>query len=120
VYQQGRRAKLRAVPSLPSEPPSTAVEDAVRRQLNTLPGATDRPGLAAGALAMARILDNPLAVPQQPAAAGQLFSILATLGKGSHRRGQLAVVKAMTASTDRPGQTGNGTVLPDDTIEPTE
>jgi hypothetical protein len=49
---------------------------------------------------MARILDNPLAVRKQPAAAGQLFAILATLGKGSHRRGKLAVVKAMTASED--------------------
>jgi hypothetical protein len=37
---------------------------------------------------------------QQPAAAGQLFAVLAMLGKGSHRRGKLAVVKAMTASAD--------------------
>jgi hypothetical protein len=34
--------------------------------LDALPGAAERPGLAAGALAMAKILDNPLAVPQQP------------------------------------------------------
>jgi hypothetical protein len=70
------------VPSLPVEPASRTVEEAVRRGLDALPGATERPGLAAGALAMVRILDNPLAVPQQPAAAGQLFSILAMLGKG--------------------------------------
>lgn len=68
----------------------------MRRQLDALPAASNRPGLAAGALAMARILDNPLAVPQQPAAAGQLFSILNALSKGSHHRGKLAVVKAMT------------------------
>jgi hypothetical protein len=52
---------------------------------------------------MARILDDPLALAQHPAAMARLSEALATLGKGSNqRRGKLALVKAMT-TTDVPG-----------------
>jgi hypothetical protein len=46
-----------------------------------------RPGLAAVALALARVMDDPKAVNQQPAAAKVLVTVLDQLGKGSVRRG---------------------------------
>jgi hypothetical protein len=56
-----------------------------------------RKGAAQAALAMARILDNPLALAQQPAAAMRLTTILEELRRGSARRkGRLASVQAMT------------------------
>ena len=57
-----------------------------------------RPGLAQAALAMARILDNPRAVNQQPAAAKVLAVMLEKLRSVSARgrRGGLAVVRTMT------------------------
>jgi hypothetical protein len=57
-----------------------------------------RPGLAQAALAMARILDNPRAVNQQPAAAKVLGALLDKLRSGSARspRGNLALVETMT------------------------
>lgn len=71
-YQRDHRAKqLQAVPA--PEPVSsgvvTPVVDAVQAEIDASPIAGQRPGLAAIALAMARILDNPHAIPQQPAAA---------------------------------------------------
>jgi hypothetical protein len=46
---------------------------------------------------MARILDNPKAIAQQPQAAARLTTILEDLRKGSARRkGRLASVQAMT------------------------
>ena len=57
-----------------------------------------RPGLAAAALALARLLDNPKAVNQQPAAAKTLASLLDKLWSvsASGCRGNLALVKSMT------------------------
>lgn len=77
--------------------------EAVRKELALLSTPETKPGLAAGCLAMARILDDPLALAQHPAAMARLSEALATLGKGSNqRRGKLALVKAMT-TTDVPG-----------------
>jgi hypothetical protein len=64
-----------------------------------LAGLTDaRPGLAAAALALARVMDNPRAVSSHPPAAKVLAGLLDALHKGSAqgRRGSLAVVKSMT------------------------
>lgn len=57
-----------------------------------------RPGLAQVALAMSRILDNPKAVSQQPAAAKVLASLLDKLRSASARgrSSNLAVVRTMT------------------------
>jgi hypothetical protein len=57
-----------------------------------------RPGLAQIALALARLLDNPKAVNQQPAAAKVLAALLDKLRSASARgrRGGLAVVRTMT------------------------
>jgi Protein of unknown function (DUF4236) len=64
-----------------------------------LAGLTEaRPGLAQAALAIARLLDNPRAVNQQPAAAKVLVSLLDRLRSASAHghRGRLAVVRTMT------------------------
>ena len=60
-------------------------------------GAHSRPGLAAAAIAMARILDNPKAVSSQPPAAKVLSALLDKLRSASGgRSGRLAVVRSMT------------------------
>lgn len=79
---------------------SESVLEAVRRELALLSTPATKPGLAAGALAMAKILDDPLALAQHPAAMARLAEVLATLGKGANsRRGKLAAVKAMTTAS---------------------
>jgi hypothetical protein len=59
-----------------------------------------RPGLAQVALALARILDNPRAVNQQPTAAKVLARVLEELRSVSAkgRQGGLAVVRAMAGN----------------------
>jgi hypothetical protein len=71
------------------------VESGVEAEIAGLTEA--RPGLAQMALALARIMDNPKAVNQQPAAAKVLISMLEKLRSASPagRRG-LAVVREMT------------------------
>jgi hypothetical protein len=72
------------------------VESGVEAELAGLADA--RPGLAQTALALARIMDNPMAVNQQPAAAKVLAILLDKLSSASvrGRRGNLAVVRTMT------------------------
>lgn len=75
---------------------STAVREAVQAQLDEL-GVTDsRPGLSAIALKLAELLDNPLALPQHPAAAGRLVELIGRLSKERQRHGRLAAVRSMT------------------------
>src|ERR1700741_3875543 len=62
-----------------------AVESAVRDEIGGL-AAQARPGLAQATLAIARILDNPKAVNQQPAAAKVLAALLDKLLSASARR----------------------------------
>ncbi|WP_375485111.1 hypothetical protein [uncultured Mycobacterium sp.] len=98
-YQQGyRQRKL-----LPETAPVAAddpgpVELAVQAELDNLPAPTDRPGVAAAALAMARLLDNPRAVGSQPSAAKVLAGLLRDLRSASvrGRYGRLKVVREMT------------------------
>jgi hypothetical protein len=105
IAPPGRRPKgapapvpVVAVPQLSSEP--GGAEQAVLEELALLTSAETRKGAAQAAIALARILDNPLALPQQPQAAAKLVAILDDLRKGSARRkGRLASVQAMT----RPG-----------------
>jgi hypothetical protein len=53
---------------------------------------------------MARILDNPLALAQQPSAAAKLTGILEELRKGSARKkGRLASVQQMTRTDSATG-----------------
>ena len=112
-YQRNRYRRRRGLPlDPPDHPPlkvvsseglreAGPVESAVQAELHTLDAASDRPGLAQAALALARILDNPKAINQQPAAAKVLAGLLGELRKGSaqRRRGNLALVKSMTTSS---------------------
>ena len=76
------------------------VERAVKDEIGGL-AAEARPGLAQVALAMARLLDNPKAVNQQPAAAKVLAAMLEKLHSASaRRRGGLALVRTMTTPSD--------------------
>ena len=76
-----------------------ATERAVLEELATLTSAETRKSVAAGALVMARILDNPVALAQQPQAYAKLMAAMEELRKGSARRkGRLASVQAMTKS----------------------
>jgi hypothetical protein len=73
------------------------VEEAVRLEIADLTQAQARPGLAQTALALARIMDNPKATNQQPAAASKLTEILDKLHKGADaRKSRLASVRQMT------------------------
>ena len=78
VYFRERRASQSAQTSDPGP-----VEVAVEAEIAALAGA--RPGLAQAAIAMARIIDNPKAVNQQPAAAKVLVTLLDKLGSASAR-----------------------------------
>jgi hypothetical protein len=88
-----RRLRWWSVPSVVVPGP---VEIGVSEEIDGL-AAQARPGLAQAALALARILDNPKAVNQQPAAAKVLISMLEKLRSASPagRRG-LAVVRELT------------------------
>ncbi len=72
----------------------------VQAELDAASAAAERPGLAAIALALAAILDEPKHVAAQPAAARQLVAVLNTLAKRISRRGKLALVKSMTTVND--------------------
>jgi hypothetical protein len=70
-------------------------------QLDDVLGVADaRPALVQTALALARIMDNPKATNQQPAAAKVPAAMLEKLHSASARgrRGNLSVVKSMTSS----------------------
>ncbi len=104
-YQKARRRikpkrkPLAAVPSIASiniEP--GRVETAVISEIAMLSAASKRPGLVEGALAMARLLDNPLCTPQYASAMRRLQDALAELHQGADaKRGWLADVKGMTS-----------------------
>ena len=72
------------------------VESGVAAEIDGL-ASEARPGLAQVALALARVLDNPKAVNQQPAAAKVLVALLEKLLSASARGrlGGLSVVRTM-------------------------
>jgi hypothetical protein len=81
----------------PDTPQAGAVEAAVELEITGLAQAEARPGLAQAALALARIMDNPKAISQQPAASKSLAEILDKLRKGADaRKSRLASVRSMT------------------------
>jgi hypothetical protein len=95
-----RRALRNVTPVSPDEVATEfpgPVEAAVNDEIGGL-AADARPGLAQTALALARIMDNPKAVNQQPAAAKVLAALLEKLHSASARgrRGSLSVVRSMT------------------------
>lgn len=73
------------------------VEQGVIDALAKVPAAVDaRPDLAASALAMARIQDNPLFTAQATNAAARQLTIMGDLMKGSTKKRKLAAVRQMT------------------------
>jgi hypothetical protein len=72
------------------------VEFGVRAELDGLALAEQRPALVAIAYALARVLDDPAAIPQHPTAAHRLAETLDKLSKGSRGRTRLASVQQMT------------------------
>jgi hypothetical protein len=90
-------------PANMADEPANSVAAAVQSEIDAL-GSAARPGLAAAALALARILDNPKAVSTQPAAAAKLSDLLEQLRKNSNgRKSKLATVRAMTSANAKTG-----------------
>lgn len=86
------------------EPVAGPVESAVQAELEGLAQATARPGLTQTAFALARIMDNPKATNQQPAAAAKLADILDKLRKGADvGKSRLASVRSMTRPNTQTG-----------------
>lgn len=76
-------------------------ERATLDELGTLTSAGTRKAIAEAAISMARLLDNPNAVPQWKGAASELRAIMSELRQGSTKRaGRLASVQRMTRKPD--------------------
>lgn len=100
AYQQEYRQRQVNPVLAPVTPPLSdpgPVESGLAEEIDGL-ASEARPGLAQAALALARILDNPKAINQQPAAAKVLSVLLEKLRSASARghRGGLALVRTMT------------------------
>lgn len=98
IPRSERSAAAVALASSPAEDSSPGrVESGVLAEIEGLAQAEARPGLVQMALELSRVMDNPKAVSQKPAASKALAEILATLRKGADaRKSRLATVKAMT------------------------
>lgn len=98
-------ATVTAIGSAPSAPPECGrVEAGVIAELDELSSAAARPGLVEIAVALARVLDSPLAIAQHASAAHRLSETLDKIRKGSDaRKGKLAAVRSMTRSTSSTG-----------------
>jgi len=98
-------AKLTALPTPRSSEPAGdspavelgRVESGVMAEVGELSTAANRPGLVQIAIALARVLDSPLAIAQHPSAAHRLSETLDKIRKGSDaRKSKLASVRQMT------------------------
>lgn len=105
--RRAERSGFASVSSLPASEPEDvepggegSVLAGVAREIEGLELAELRPGLAATALSLARVLDDPRATNQKPAASKALMEVLSALHKGSDvRRSRLASVRSMTSKT---------------------
>ena len=80
------------------------VEAGVLAQIAGLSTAATRQGLVEIAIALARVLDSPLAIAQHPSAAHRLSETLDKIAKGADsRKGKLAAVRSMTRSREAAG-----------------
>ena len=100
------------ITALPMAPKLTAVPDAepgrveagVLAEIEGLSTTGSRQGLVEIAIALARVLDSPLAIAQHPSAAHRLSETLDKIRKGSEtRKGKLATVRSMTRSSAATG-----------------
>jgi hypothetical protein len=108
--QRARKRGLASVPSLPAEPVSAEIAGPVVAAVQADIAGLGELGLyqclAAGAVAMARILDDHRLASTQPAAVKQLASLLEMLHReAAPKRGRLAAVQKMSASS-RPHAAG--------------
>ena len=95
-YQRARRQRKAAETHLNAVPtPAATVVDLVQAELKALPQSVTLQASVAAALAMARVLDDPAAVPQHPAAAGQLRQIMAEIrsAKMPEQKSKLAMIR---------------------------
>ena len=114
-YNKARAQKIRAekhgparpatVTKLPTAPKLAAVpeyepgrvEAGVMAEIGALSTVASRQGLVEIAIALARVLDSPLAIAQHASAAHRLSETLDKLRKGADgRTGRLAAVRSMT------------------------
>ena len=104
VYETLRLERKRDADAAPLPAEMGRVEAAVAAEIADLAQAQERPGLAQTALALARLMDDPRAKNQQPAAATKLTDILDKLRKGADaRKSKLAVVRQMTTAKSATG-----------------
>jgi hypothetical protein len=83
--------------------PRNSVVEAVSREIEALDGHR-RPGLAATAIALAAVMDNPKAISSQPAAAAKLSDLLEQIRKsGDGKRSKLASIRSMTSGNAKTG-----------------
>lgn len=74
------------------------VESGVMAEIGELSTAASRQGLVEIAIALARVLDSPLAIAQHPSAAHRLSETLDKIRKGADaRKSKLASVRQMTS-----------------------
>lgn len=113
----GRRGapKSAHVTALPSGPRAVAttsgeagrVEAGVMAEIGALSTADSRQGLVEIALALAKVLDSPLAIAQHPSAAHRLSETLDKLRRGADsRQSKLAAVRQMTRPRSSSQATG--------------
>ena len=93
------------VVSLPSAAANTRpagpgpVEAAVLEEIEGLQLTSDRPGLAAMAVSLAQLMDDPMSKGKRPDAAAKLEQLLEKLHKGADvKKSRLATVRAMTSA----------------------
>jgi hypothetical protein len=99
-------AKITALPTItePVRADVGRVESGVLAEIDGLSTAASRQGLVEIAIALARVLDSPLAIAQHPSAAHRLSETLDKIRKGSDtRQGKLASVRSMTRTTKATG-----------------
>jgi len=102
-------ARVTALPTAPNHTlvgAATAgpVEAGVIAQLEGLTTTDHRQGLVQIAIALARVLDSPLAIAQHASSGRVLVDTLEKIGKGSEaRKGKLASVRSMTRPSKAAG-----------------
>jgi hypothetical protein len=105
-YRRAYRAKARGLDLLPDNPrvskaletsPDGPVTAATLAELESLSASVSRPGLAAGIVAMAQLLDDKRLATTHPSAARQLAQGLDRMRNASHvAKGRLASVAALS------------------------
>ncbi len=80
----------------PEPRPIGPCEQAAIDELSDTPASLARPGLYQMALAMARLVDNPVTVAQHTQAAARYAELSATLRKGTEKRSRLSAVREMS------------------------